>query len=134
MAHEAPPGRRTTRQLALVLEAVQGSGIEHPTAERIFRQVRRALPNISLGTVYRNLQRLVADGRISVAPLGARVVRYDPTPGPHDHFVCQVCGRIEDVAAGTPTVGVRAARRAGHEVKSHALVLYGRCRACRGAR
>jgi len=134
MTRERASNRRTTRQLELVLEAVQASGIEHPTADRVFRHVRRVLPTISLGTVYRNLQRLVADRRISAAPLGARVARYDPTPTPHDHFVCQDCGRVEDITVSHTSGGVRAARRAGHEVSSHALVLYGRCRTCRGAR
>ena len=134
MTRERASSRRTTRQLALVLEAVQASGIEHPTADRVFRHVRRELPTISLGTVYRNLQRLVADGRISAAPLGARVARYDPRPTPHDHFVCQDCGRIEDITVSRSSGGARAARRAGHEVSSRALVLYGRCRACRGSR
>src|SRR5262249_32907453 len=95
-------------------------------------RVRTTLPSVSLGTVYRNLQRLVAEGVIGVAQTGDRVARYDPMPAPHDHFVCERCGRIEDLAGEPPAAGVRAARRAGHHVTSHALVLYGRCRGCRG--
>ena len=131
MATRLEPARRTTRQLALVLEAVQGSGVEHPSADRVFERVRRRLPRISLGTVYRNLQRLAAEGRIGVTYVEGRAARYDPTPTGHDHFVCQACGRIEDVIARRPVAGWRAARRAGHLVTAHALVLYGRCRACR---
>jgi Fur family transcriptional regulator, peroxide stress response regulator len=125
--------RRSTRQLALVLDAVRASGTEHPSADQIFARVRGELPRISLGTVYRNLQRLVRDGRIGVTRLEGRVTRYDPTPTVHDHFVCEACGRVDDIAAGPPREGLRAAERAGHEVTSHALVLYGRCRDCGGA-
>jgi Fur family transcriptional regulator, peroxide stress response regulator len=122
---------RTTRQLALVLETVRGSGTEHPRADQVFARVRAHLPRISLGTVYRNLQRLAREGRIGVTYLEGRVTRYDPTPALHDHFVCQRCGRIDDLAAvGPPREGLSAARRAGHEVTSHALVLYGSCRDC----
>ncbi len=124
-------GRRQTPQLVVVLEAVRGSGAEHPTAEQIYDRVRRLLPSISLGTVYRNLQRLVHDGEIGAAQLGARSLHYDPTPSAHDHFVCRLCGRVEDLLVDAPAPLHRAADRAGHEVTSHTLVLYGRCRECR---
>ena len=131
MAGEAESGRRTTRQLTHVLEAVQGSATEHPSADRVFEQVRRRLPRISLATVYRNLQRLAAEGRIGVLHVEGRAARYDPTPGRHDHFVCRECGRIIDLVPTRPVGGWRAAGRAGHLVTAHALVLYGRCRTCR---
>jgi Fur family peroxide stress response transcriptional regulator len=118
----------------VVLEAVKSSGVEHPSADRVFQKVRRQLPNISLGTVYRNLQRLASEGRIGVAQVDGRAARYDPTLAPHDHFVCQVCGRVADLATTRPGRSVRAARRAGHLVTSHTLVLYGRCRVCRAGR
>lgn len=121
--------RRSTQQLAVVLAAVRDSGRAHPSAETVFAHVRDRLPRISLGTVYRNLQRLVDDGAIGMAALGDRVVRYDPTPTAHDHFVCLDCGTVDDLLAGEPE-GLRAARRAGHEPTSHALVVYGRCRGC----
>jgi len=128
----AEGARRTTPQLAVVLEAVRSSGLEHPTAELIYDRVRRVLPSISLGTVYRNLQRLVQEGRIGAAQLGARSLHYDPTPAPHDHFVCRHCGRVEDLPMGDgPEPLHDMARRAGHDVTSHTLVLYGRCRRCR---
>jgi Fe2+ or Zn2+ uptake regulation protein len=131
MAEGTREGRRVTPQLAVVLEAVRTSGSEHPTAERIYDRVRRLLPSISLGTVYRNLQRLVHDGQIGAAQLGARSLHYDPTPTAHDHFVCRQCGHVEDLHVESPEPLHQAAGRAGHEVTSHTLVLYGRCRDCR---
>jgi Fe2+ or Zn2+ uptake regulation protein len=130
MGVERAVGRRRTRQLAVVLDAVRASGVEHPSAERVHECVRRVLPTISLGTVYRNLQRLTDEGRIGVAQLEGRVSRYDPTPAAHDHFVCRRCGRVDDLDASVPLEGMRAARRAGHVVTSHAIVLYGHCRSC----
>jgi Fe2+ or Zn2+ uptake regulation protein len=114
-------GRRNTPQLAVVLDAVQTSGTEHPTAEQIYVRVRGRLPSISLGTVYRNLQRLVQDGEIGAAQLGARSLHYDPTPTPHDHFVCRQCGRVEDLMADASAPLDQGAARAGHEVTSRTL-------------
>ena len=131
MAEGVREGRRTTPQLAVVLEAVRTSGTDHPTAERIYDRVRRVLPSISLGTVYRNLQRLVQEGKIGAAQLGARSLHYDPTATPHDHFVCRSCGRVEDLMVDAPEPLHDLARRAGHDVVSHTLVLYGQCRTCR---
>lgn len=125
------PAARVTRQRALVLRAVERSGVAHPSAERIFREVRQALPRVSLGTVYRNLQRLADEGRIGVVRLDGQPTRYDPTATPHDHFVCDRCGRLDDLVAGRPAGGIRAARDAGHEVTGHLLVVHGRCRSCR---
>lgn len=131
MACEAPVRRRATRQLELVLAAVRSAG-EHPTAEQVHRCVRSTLPSVSLGTVYRNLQRLVGDGAIGMAQVGSRVARFDPTPEVHDHFVCEVCGRIDDLPRVAPAVDLGRLRRQGHEVTAHAVVLYGQCGACRG--
>src|SRR5439155_22273842 len=91
--------RRTTRQLALVLDAVRAAGAQHPGPDRILARVRAVLPTISLGTVYRNLHRLAAEGHIGIVHLGDRLARFDPMPGGHDHFVCEQCGHIEDLPA-----------------------------------
>jgi Fur family transcriptional regulator, peroxide stress response regulator len=131
MATSLEPVRRRTRQRAVVLAAVRASGVEHPTAEAVFARVRRELPRISLGTVYRNLQRLVAEGQIGVTQLNGRVTRYDPEPGGHAHFVCERCGHIEDLPAPRWPAGVQAAERAGHLVHRQSLVLHGRCARCR---
>jgi Fe2+ or Zn2+ uptake regulation protein len=131
MATEREPVRRTTQQRGLVLATVKASGVEHPSAEAVFARVRDMLPRISLGTVYRNLQCLAADGCISVVHLDGGAARYDPSAEPHDHFVCRTCGMIDDLPAAGSPAGRRAAELAGHEVTDHAVVLYGRCRRCR---
>ena len=88
--------QRTTRQLTVISAAIQGDH-SHPSAEDIYLRVRKVLPHISLGTVYRNLQRLVDEGTIQMLFFGERVARYDPTLADHDHFICQQCGRVENV-------------------------------------
>ena len=64
--------QRTTQQLTVISAAIQGDH-SHPSAEDIYKRVRKVLPHISLGTVYRNLQRLVQEGTIQVLFFGERI-------------------------------------------------------------
>ncbi len=125
---------RVTRQKEAILRAALSSG-DHPTADMIYAAVRRELPRISLGTVYRNLQRLVDEGRMSLAPVqdeSGRSARFDPETRPHDHFVCERCKRIYDLARdGGGAVDVGAFERRGFHVAAHTLALYGVCPECR---
>ena len=76
---------RKTRQLEVVWHEVAGDN-SHPTADQIYQRVRRHIPNISLGTVYHNLQKLVAEGKLQVLTLG-RTQHFDPLLDSHQHFI-----------------------------------------------
>jgi Fe2+ or Zn2+ uptake regulation protein len=124
---------RATRQREAVLRAARSAG-EHPTAERIYEAVRREIPRISLGTVYRNLQKLVTEGELTLAPVGERSARFDPMTAPHDHFVCERCERIFDVMRDrVRAVDFETLSTQGFEVRTHTLSIYGTCPTCRGA-
>ena len=125
---------RRTRQLAAVA-AIVNAAHDHPSAEEVHRRVRRKLPRVSLGTVYRNLQKLAVQQQIRVVQLADRASRYDGMLDEHDHFLCECCGAVSDLArtrsvARTtwPDLG-----RAGYAVRSHALTFYGVCPKCRDA-
>ena len=77
--------RRRTKQLEVVWDAVKDE-TSHPTADQIYDRVRKNLPNISLGTVYRNLQKLVVEGKLQVFTLG-RTQHFDPLIEQHKHFI-----------------------------------------------
>jgi Fe2+ or Zn2+ uptake regulation protein len=122
-------GRRT-RQLEATYDVVQVAR-DHPTAEQVHARVRRRIPRISLGTVYRNLQKLASAGRIRVVELGPGSTRFDGMLEAHEHFVCEGCGGITDLPASSQTPPNPASlRRAGFAVTRHALTFYGRCPAC----
>jgi Fe2+ or Zn2+ uptake regulation protein len=126
---------RSTRQKEAIFRAALDSG-SHPTADMIYATVRRELPRISLGTVYRNLQRLVGEGRLTLAPIqdeGGRSARFDPETAPHDHFVCQRCKRIQDMPRNGRTVDLAAFETQGFRVTSHTLAVYGLCPKCAAA-
>ena len=69
----------------------------HPTADELFRKVRRHLPLVSHATVYRNLQELVGAGLIARLERAGGPVQYDANPDEHHHFVCTRCGRVTDI-------------------------------------
>ncbi len=125
--------RRKTRQRRLVYETVAATQI-HPTAEWVYRQVRRQLPRISLGTVYRNLQRLVAEGKLKAWSRG-RTTRFDAEVARHDHFVCRGCGLMLDLErTGEALAAERRLKARGHEIQERVLEFIGLCRECRRGR
>jgi Fur family transcriptional regulator, peroxide stress response regulator len=122
--------KRATRQLEAVFQALQGDPT-HPFADEIYRRVRKTLPRISLATVYRNLQRLVKEGKIRSVVLGERVARYDPEISDHDHFICEHCGRVIDLFLERDRqVDLTPLAKAGYIVTMHSLTVYGVCQIC----
>lgn len=125
-------GLRLTGPRRVVLEVVRGTD-SHPTAERVHAMVRRRLPRVSLGTVYRNLRLLVAEGLVK--ELAGPHARFDGNISDHHHFTCLGCGRIVDVAGALTEPHSRAlcgrvAARAGLSVSHHRIEFYGRCPDC----
>ncbi|NOZ74169.1 MAG: transcriptional repressor [FCB group bacterium] len=86
---------RKSRQRNEILRIVQHT-TSHPTADWVYDQARTVFPNISLGTVYRNLNQLVEAGMVTSIK-DKTVVRYDGNTDPHDHFKCDQCLRIYDL-------------------------------------
>ena len=87
---------RITRQKAAVLAAVKRAK-HHPDAKWVYAQVSRQIPDISLGTVYRALASLCAEGLIKECRQVDGPALYDPNTDEHVHLRCRRCGRIEDV-------------------------------------
>ena len=79
----------------------------HPTAAWIYENVRKVLPNISLGTVYRNLAALSEEGVILSLSVGDGYEHFDGNSAPHAHLHCKRCGKIydaplkQDILSGT---------------------------------
>jgi Fur family transcriptional regulator, peroxide stress response regulator len=120
---------RNTKQLEVVWEAVKDDS-SHPTADQVYNKVRQRLPNISRGTVYRNLQKLFVDEKLQVLMLG-RAQHFDPLVKRHQHFICEKCGQVYDVLVDTENE-IKLARlpHRGFKVTSHQTVFYGACKHC----
>lgn len=122
---------RQTRQLAAVYEVVAAAH-DHPTAEDVCDRVRRQLPRISLGTVYRNLQKLAGQQQLRAVHLADRATRYDGMLAAHDHFLCERCGTAADLAQTTAAPpDCSRLNGSGYLVRAHALTFYGLCPNCR---
>ncbi|MDR0558235.1 MAG: transcriptional repressor [Treponema sp.] len=120
---------RKTIQQRLVLEAAQR--MRHPSAEEIYQAIVRKHPNISRGTVYRNLHNLTASdvlGRVLI-PGGAE--RFDATTPPHYHAVCKLCGAVQDAALPyQDRMQDAAAACDGFVLEKHDIIFWGICKEC----
>lgn len=123
-------GIKATHQRLEILRELAATG-EHPDAETIFRRVRKRLPSISLDTVYRTLRMLEEKSVIARVPSMKDRARFDANLDRHHHFVCAVCGRIDDFysAALDGFVPPRAVADLGTVETVH-VELRGRCRKC----
>jgi len=87
---------KTTEQRTVIVEELRKLR-NHPGADEIFLRVKKRLPRISLGTVYRNLELLAAQGLIRRLEARTGGKRFDPVIEPHGHFRCLGCGTVEDL-------------------------------------
>ena len=84
-----------TRQRKTILSILRQTN-SHPGADEIYEMVRKQLPRISLGTVYRNLEVLSDMGLIQKLELGGTIKRFDWNPNKHYHIRCLHCGQVDD--------------------------------------
>lgn len=104
---------------------------DHPTADTLYMNIREEFPNISLGTVYRNLNLLVDLGEIRKLSCGNGPDRFDADIHPHYHFVCRKCGQVQDLSMETSGQLTAAAQQhCKGQIDSHITYFYGVCEAC----
>ncbi|NBJ91084.1 Fur family transcriptional regulator [Parablautia muri] len=104
---------------------------DHPTADVIYKNVRQSFPNISLGTVYRNLTLLADLGEIARVRVGDGVDHFDYDTSPHYHFICKECGNVIDLDMPV-TEQITAAVRENFngKIEGQMTYFYGRCSNC----
>ncbi len=106
----------------------------HPNADWIYDRVRNEMPDISLGTVYRNLRLLCQCGKAQEIDMTGTYTRFDGNPDNHYHFRCDNCGRVFDVAGAVDrALDDRVARETGFQISRHRLEFRGLCRECQRA-
>jgi len=102
----------------------------HPDAERVFERVRRRVPTISLGTVYKTLDILKDLGAVAEVDAPRSATRYEAVVEPHHHLICGSCGKILDLHAPEYSTLRPSAAPEGFEVRSCSVQFDGTCRAC----
>ena len=116
--------RRFSHQREQIYEAVCATDT-HPTAEMVYERLKPEMPRLSLGTVYRNLRQMAAEGRLM--ELEGPVARFDADLSPHAHFRCQRCGAVSDVDIPYDAALDALAAGDGRIVRWHSLCFYGIC-------
>lgn len=107
---------------------------EHPTADTIYMNIRTVYPNISLGTVYRNLNLLVDHGDIMKISHGDGCDRFDGNPLPHYHFLCTECSCVQDMTieqGSLDHINLIASSGFDGEIQGHSTFFYGKCSKCK---
>lgn len=119
---------RNTHQRDAILAYLR-SERAHRSASEVYDAVRKEIPSISLGTVYRNLGQLVELGKIITVETQDKFVYYDGYVLPHTHFVCRECKGIFDfeIKAEHP----REITSNGFEIETERTVYYGLCKNCK---
>lgn len=104
----------------------------HPSADWLYSELKKEFPNISLGTVYRNLALLAEKGCILKISTSSQKEHFDGFTHQHYHFVCNSCDSIYDVELeDTGLLDKSVEQELGAEVDSHSLVFYGICSDCK---
>lgn len=122
---------KKTNQRTLVVEYLK-SVRTHPTAEKVYEEVRKTLPHIGLATVYRNLKILSKRGEIlEVETSGAS--RFDADTSLHQHFICEKCGDVMDVfIKGLTEKSIVAMKnKRNFFVRTAKIDFYGLCERCK---
>jgi Fur family ferric uptake transcriptional regulator len=125
---------RLTTQRQIILEELE-KVTSHPTANEVYDMVRKRLPRIGLGTVYRNLELMAESGMIIKLEVGGTQKRFDATTVPHYHVRCTECGRVDDVDMPVQQeINEIAAQACHYQIISHHIEFTGLCDDCLKAR
>ncbi|OGV31274.1 MAG: hypothetical protein A2020_01470 [Lentisphaerae bacterium GWF2_45_14] len=121
-----------TNQRRIIIEELRNL-YTHPTADELYVIVREKLPQISLGTVYRNLELLADAGKVLKLELSGKQKRFDGNVNKHFHMRCRACGRIEDMHADKMSEIDRNLNDLVDKLKvdGYRLELNGLCNKCR---
>ena len=121
---------RSTRQRSLIIEALRETNA-HPTAAWLFAKVKEKCPNISLGTIYRNLNILKETGIIRELKFGKNTARFDGNVEFHHHIFCLECGKLEDVTCTVnPDLIQSVEAMNGYKIFGHQMEFKGICPDC----
>ena len=119
---------RFSKQRDLILNIVQDTRT-HPTADYVYEKARNELPNVSLGTVYRNLGQLVENNQLKSLNIDG-TIHYDAFLDDHQHFQCKTCNRVFDIELNTKDFVSKVESNTNHIIDGCKIYLVGICNDC----
>ncbi|MEZ7197640.1 Fur family transcriptional regulator [Pseudodesulfovibrio karagichevae] len=126
-------GFRLSKQRKVILEELRKVK-SHPTADEVYDMVRKIIPRISLGTVYRNLEFLSSKGLVLKLGAPGEQKRFDGTPDPHPHIRCEVCTAVADVECDIEIPVIPESCTSGYRILTTNVEFVGICPRCQAAR
>jgi Fur family peroxide stress response transcriptional regulator len=121
---------KRSRQRERILELLQATG-RHPSADWLYERLKGEFHNLSMGTVYRNLNILIEQGLIKKIDFGSTYDRFEANIGPHYHFICERCGSIADLELPIDdSLNQRVNQTTPYAARRHRIEFYGVCDRC----
>ena len=126
------PATKQFRKRNAILAYLRSTDV-HPSADMVYAHLKPEIPDLSLGTVYRNLSMFRPQGTVGSVGTVNGVERFDGNTVPHGHFICTGCGRVLDLEGVTlPQEALDAAKTcSGGSIEGFQLQFTGLCAACR---
>lgn len=122
--------RKFSKQRELIYNRVKNYPV-HPTADEVYTALKKDNPNLSMGTVYRNLHLLAETGLLIRIHIGNSPERFDARTDSHCHMLCERCGRVFDIECGVPEgIEQRVFEKHGHIITDVSLSFKGVCGEC----
>lgn len=122
-------GQNYSKKRQMILDTIRSTD-SHPSAKWVYETLKEQIPDLSLGTVYRNINLFKEQGDvIAVANFGGEE-RIDGDTSPHAHFVCKTCGSVYDVPATHSMMKNSSCDMDGFETHNTVLTYYGICGGC----
>ena len=121
-----------SRKRQAILEALRNTKI-HPTAEWVHQTLKNDYPDLSLGTVYRNLSQFKEEGIILSMGVINGQERFDANISPHSHFICNCCGAVIDIEETfeNSEAAKQVNNKYGFTVEEQKIIFYGVCNHCK---
>lgn len=103
----------------------------HPTANCLYDRMKKDFPDLSMGTVYRNLSILMEQGLVQKIDFGSTFDRFEARIEPHYHFICERCGAVSDLPMPVDeSLNRRVSECTGFKARGHRIEFYGVCAKC----
>lgn len=104
---------------------------DHPTADTVYHNIKQTIPNISLGTIYRNLNQLADSGIILRLPCDGKTDHFDAFTHPHCHLMCRACGAVKDIPLDPSELLIqKASTLSDDNIEAASVLFYGICASC----
>lgn len=123
---------RQSKQRNRLLQVLRSTDT-HPTADWLYQELKDEFPNLSLGTVYRNLNTLIERGLVKKIHFGSTFDRFEANTQPHYHLICESCDKILDfeMPVTYDQLNERAKQLTAFTIRHHKLEFFGICQQCK---